>query len=79
MSNATVPVSERALIARINRKLPEHEKLKKLRGSRWENDLGQYYIIDQNMNAILHKHINVEELARELGAIKPWESLVADQ
>ena len=79
MSNETVPVSERALIARINRKLPEHEKLKKLRGSRWEHDLGQYYIIDQNMNAILHKHIDIEELARELGALKPWESLVADQ
>ena len=42
-----VPVSERALIQRINRKLASDlEVLKTARGRRAEFDLGRYYVID---------------------------------
>lgn len=70
MSEVKVPVSERALIARINRKLPGNEKLKKLRGTRWENDLGLYYIVDEYFNAVRDTHVDIESLGRELGALK---------
>ena len=72
----TVPVSERALIARINRKLkPEGEKLKKLRGDRWLNDLGQYYVVDVSYNALTHPHVSLEDFARECGVLQDWEHL----
>ena len=75
-TKTTVPVGERALIARINRKLkPEGEKLKKLRGERWLNDLGQYYVIDVTQNSLLHPDVDLEGFARECGALEDWEHL----
>ncbi len=72
----TVPISERALIARINRKLkPEGEKLKTLRGERWFSDLGRYYTVDENRNAVRDTHVNLEDWGRELGVLKAWERL----
>ena len=49
----TYPVSEHALIKRINRKLARHdEKLHKSRSSRAILDLGTYYIRDYDRNLI---------------------------
>src|SRR5262249_26929673 len=70
------PVSLRALIQRINRKLkPQDEMLKTLRGERCRNELGNYYIVDFNRNCILHKWIDPEALGRDLGVLHPWERL----
>lgn len=68
-------VSERAVIARINRALAKDgEALRKTRNdSRWLNDLGHYYIIDANLNTITAQHISLSELGRELNVLKPWE------
>ena len=79
MSNqATVPVSERAIIARINRKLrPDLIQLKKLRGDRWLSDLGRYYLIDGS-NHVAGTDIDLAEYATELGVLKPWERLAED-
>jgi len=50
-----VPVSERALIQRINRALAkEGEKLKKARGVRTILSVGDYYILDIQRNFIVH-------------------------
>jgi hypothetical protein len=72
----TSPISLRALIARINRKLAHEEQaLKKLRSERWFNDLGNYYVVDLNRNAIMRTHVDPQELGRDLGVLNKWESV----
>jgi hypothetical protein len=53
------PVTTRAVIQRINRKLkPDLEMLKVTRGNRWRREVGDYYVIDFNRNWIIHKHVD---------------------
>ena len=80
-----VPVSERALIQRINRKLnadrptPRQsgtiDVLKRARGARAELDLGRHYVIDLRSNCVLHKDVDLEEFGRELGVLRPYEAV----
>ena len=71
----TVPVSRRALIQRINRRLPEDEILKTSRGHMLRNHVGDYYILDVNRNCIVTGHVDLEKLAKELKALAPYEHL----
>jgi hypothetical protein len=76
-----VPVSMRALIQRINRKLlrEDGEELKKCRAdSRWYSELGDYYAVDLNRNLIVNKHVNPEKWGRELGVLADYERVVED-
>jgi hypothetical protein len=74
----TVPVSVRALIQRINRKLaPEGEALRTTR-RRWRSNLGDYYLVDLNRNFVTQQRVNLEALGRELGVLSPWEALVEE-
>ena len=70
-----IPVSQRAIMQRINRRLEGFEKLKKNRSQQWHADLGVYYIVDENLNVLVDKHVDLEKLARKLGAIKAWETI----
>jgi hypothetical protein len=80
-----VPVTERALIQRINRKLAADNQLLRTaryirddRGGWYPNpDLGRYYVIDLNGNLLIYRDVDLEQLARELAAIAPWEQLAA--
>ena len=74
----TVPVSRRALIQRINRRLPEDEILKTSRGHMLRNNVGDYYILDVNRNFIVTGHVDLEELGRKLEALFPYEHLEDD-
>ncbi len=78
---ARVPVSERALVQRINRTLAKEgrsgEVLRKTRPGRWATELGEYYVVDLDANSLLQTGTNVEELGRELGVLKPYEQLVS--
>ena len=70
------PVSTRALIQRINRKLAtEQQQLKATRGERWRTELGDYYIIDANHNFVIAQHVDLEKLGRELECLPKWEKL----
>ena len=71
------PVSERALLLRVNRKLKERgETVKKSRpDSQWASELGTFYLLDVSANAIIGKHMDLEVLAREMGALQPFEAL----
>ncbi len=71
-----VPVSERALIQRINRRLSKEDQMLCRTRERWSSDLGRYHTIDLSRNSLVAKHINLEKLGRETGALKPWERLV---
>ena len=72
MVTATSPtqirVSESALIRRINRKLaPDLEQLRKNRGD------GDFWIHDCNRNFVIADHVDIEDLAKELGCLASWE------
>lgn len=76
MKKQTVPISGRALIQRINRKLKlEDQVLRAARGERARMDLGEYYIIDVRHNFVLFKDIGLKELGRELGVLAKYERL----
>lgn len=74
-----VPVTMRALIQRINRRLTKDEEhLKSIRGERFRHELGDYYIVDLNRNAIVAKQVDPEELGRTLGVLRPFERVEED-
>lgn len=74
-----VPVTMKALIARLNRKLAqEDEKLVASRGERARNELGNYYVINVSRNVILFKDVSPETLATQYGVLKPYERIVEE-
>jgi hypothetical protein len=79
LKNTTkVKVSERAVIGRINRKLaPDNRQLRTSRSQRMILDVGQWYVIDTRFNGIIqpYKHMHLEDIARDVGALKDWEVL----
>jgi hypothetical protein len=78
-----VPVSERAVIQRVNRKFVSEDghparELKKTRGGRAKIDLGDYYVLDTERNFIAEHHVDPEDLARELGVLAQSEYLIEE-
>jgi hypothetical protein len=74
-----IRVSRRAAIARINRVLAKRDEvLRASRGARCRADLGDHYILDWRINGVVEKDVNVEDVARELGVLHPYE-VVADR
>lgn len=78
-TTTAIPVSERALIKRINRSLRRNfEQLKKCQeNSRHFNDLGSFYVVDQRNNLFVERHVDIEEFGRETGVLKTNEKLAA--
>lgn len=77
-----VPVSERALFQRINRRLKQKDQLLRTArgvwdGPRWyeNSDLGRFYIIDIHRNTLVSTHVDLEAYARKLDVLAPWEEL----
>ncbi len=67
-----VPVSERALLQRINRRLvQDNGKVKAGRG-----DLGAFYRIDTRLNGVVETDVDLEAFGRKLGVLAAWEALV---
>jgi hypothetical protein len=76
-----VPISRRALIQRINRKLRHNgEVLKIARGSRAESesDVGRYFIVNIKRNSLVNDHCDPEAVGREIGVMAEYERLVED-
>jgi hypothetical protein len=70
----TVPVSTRALVRRINRKLvPQGYFLRAARGARARQELGDYYVVEMQYGGTWPTHVDLEDLGREEGALKEWE------
>lgn len=75
------PVTERALIRRINRVLARDAKVLHLcrRDSQWFRDLGRYYQVDQNNNICgptwIETANDLEAYAREIEALGSDEAL----
>jgi hypothetical protein len=74
LTKRSVPVSTRAVIARINRKISDTElAFKTTRGTKWLSDLGSYYVVNLRTNAIDQPHCTPEKYARDIGVLKPYE------
>ena len=75
----TIKLTNRALVARINRSLAAcDQKLRKSRGERARFDLGDYFVVDVPGRHIIDKYIDVEALGRELGVLRPSEQVAQE-
>ncbi len=75
MGKQRVPITPKALIQRINRKLrADGEVLKRARGH-VAITLGEYFVVDVTRKFVAHHHVDLAELGRELGVLAEWESL----
>lgn len=71
-----VPVTERALIQRINRKLREKgEILKTARGVAAKAEVGRFYVIHADRNILMYHHVGLEAWGKKLGVLQPWEDV----
>jgi hypothetical protein len=43
--------------------------------SRWHHDVGDHYVADAATRFILDKHVDLEDLARDLGALDAGQSI----
>jgi len=75
-----VPVTERALIQRINRRLSRD--LKQLKTSRTANTqemVGKYFVVDTFRNAVIETNVDPEEFGRKLEVLQLWEEVVSGE
>jgi len=79
MAQNKAKVSERALMARINRKLTkEGQILKKCKtNSRWYSDLGDFYIVSAGLNSVAAMHCDLLKLAKDFSVLNTWEEVTA--
>ena len=71
-----VRITQNILLRRINRRwAPNMEQLHKTQGTRWQLELGEYYIKDHRRNALVAHHVDPEQLDRELGVLKDYEQV----
>jgi hypothetical protein len=79
-SSQRVPVTLRALTARINRHLAgQGQTLKRARGMTARAALGEHYLVDLVRNHVAARHVDIERLARDLGVLAGWEELADSQ
>lgn len=70
-----VPVGERAMLARLNRRLgSDGLAVKSCReDSKAFEAMGRYYQVDAKRNIVTATHLDIEKLAREMGLMEAWE------
>ena len=73
-------VSADAVIKRINRKLEAESpgdflRIKKTRGVRAQQDLGEFYLLNGNRNFIVDHHMDLDELARQYKVLRSFEQV----
>jgi hypothetical protein len=70
------PITERLVMARINRALKDGQQLHKCRKtSKLFGLCGTYWLQDSDGN-IVKDHIDLEKMGREMGVIAEWEIMV---
>ena len=73
----TAPVSRRAIVARINRRLAGERCMIRCPrlGSAEASTFGDYYIYDWVRNRVIAPRINLRDYAREVGAMADYEHI----
>lgn len=70
------PVSRRALIQRLNRKLAKDGlTVKKTSGKRAKADLGEYFVLDWKRSSAVQLHVDLEKLGHKYGVLAEWERM----
>jgi len=69
-----VPVTLRALLQRINRKIRPGFEIRKA-SPMAQLEVGEFFRIDIKRGVVVAKYVKVEAYARELGVLKAWETL----
>jgi hypothetical protein len=62
-------------LQRINRKLSPKEKIVKARGGAAVQQCGEFYKVDMRRNIVCEAKVSLEDTARKLKVLEPWESL----
>ncbi|GAB3479353.1 hypothetical protein [Azotobacter salinestris] len=72
-----VKVTERALLARINRALrKDNQQLCRCReDSQGYAELGDFYAMDTAQDVVMARHVDLAMWARDLGILPDWEEL----
>jgi hypothetical protein len=70
-----VMITQRGALQRINRALAPNQILKRARPGPATQEHGQFYVVDFKRNFLAQRDVNIEDFARELGVIQPWESV----
>jgi hypothetical protein len=71
---SAAPVTQRALVGRIQRKLAHDGLLlRAARGAGVRFEVGDRYIVDVTTGGVVESHVDLEELGRELGVLGPEE------
>jgi hypothetical protein len=79
MSKAGIPVTMRALVQRINRKLRQSgQVMKATRGAAALRHAGAYYVIGDDAR-VRQLRVDPEALARKLGVLEPWERVTGER
>jgi hypothetical protein len=77
MKPKKIPISHRALIQRINRALDKRGQ----QLCKWRKDIrgyaayGDYQIVDLKRGGMVETNVNLEKLARKIGALNAWEAV----
>ena len=72
-----IPVTRRALMQRLNRKLRhDGKRIDASRTQQMRDQYGDFHMVDFTRNQLIEWHIKPEEMARELGVLKPYEQIV---
>jgi hypothetical protein len=73
-----VPVTRRALVQRIKRKLRDRDEMlvSTSRGAVASGDLGDFCVVGIHGYNISQARVDPEKLGRKLGVLQPWEQLV---
>jgi hypothetical protein len=73
-----IPIGERALLQRVNRALADQSRkvFRCKKNSATYAQLGDFYQVDSNRKQAVETHIDLVAIAKKLGCLKPWESLL---
>jgi hypothetical protein len=72
-----IPITLRALTQRLARHLARDGRtLRKTRAAPARSAIGDYYVVD--CNGIVAHHVDLVQLAREIGVLQNYEHLIAE-
>jgi hypothetical protein len=73
-------LTPRTLNQRIQRRLRhDGQHLRASRSSKTELQVGRFYIVDVYHHHIVQTDVDPETLARDLGILRPWEQVAAEE
>jgi hypothetical protein len=70
-----VPLTARAVLQRINRKLGEQQRQLRAAQGKERDSLGDYYVVDLKNERVRDHDVDLEALARRMGCMREWEEL----